>query len=80
LTIGKYYLVDAGYTNGPGFLSPFRSTRYHLKEWAALQKVEGLEDSDMLRAYEKLIVNERLFEALMALPDTLRKPWLMTLP
>ena len=33
--IGKYYLVDAGYTNGPGFLSPFRSTRYHLKEWAA---------------------------------------------
>ncbi|XP_051196783.1 protein ALP1-like [Lolium perenne] len=32
---GKYYLVDAGYTNGPGFLSPFRSTRYHLKEWAA---------------------------------------------
>ncbi|CAM0949769.1 unnamed protein product [Alopecurus aequalis] len=32
---GKYYLVDAGYTNGPGFLAPFRSTRYHLKEWAA---------------------------------------------
>ncbi|XP_048534204.1 uncharacterized protein LOC125513212 [Triticum urartu] len=32
---GKYYLVDAGYTNGEGFLAPFRSTRYHLKEWAA---------------------------------------------
>jgi hypothetical protein len=47
---------------------------------AALQKVQGLEDSDMVRAYGKLIVNERLFEALMALPDTLRKPWLMTLP
>ena len=30
-TIGKYYLVDAGYTNGLGFLAPFRSTRYHLK-------------------------------------------------
>lgn len=36
--IGKYYLVDAGYTNGPGFLSPFRSTRYHLKEWVASQQ------------------------------------------
>jgi hypothetical protein len=46
----------------------------------ALQKVQGLEDADMLRAYGKLIVNERLFEALMALPDTLRKPWLMTVP
>jgi len=32
---GKYYLVDAGYTNGPGFLAPYRSTRYHLNEWAA---------------------------------------------
>ena len=32
---GKYYLVDAGYTNGPGFFAPYRSVRYHLKEWAA---------------------------------------------
>ena len=31
---GKYYLVDAEYTNGPGFLAPYRSTRYHLNEWA----------------------------------------------
>lgn len=30
---GKYYLVDAGYTNGPGSLAPYRSTRYHLNEW-----------------------------------------------
>ncbi|PNX90923.1 hypothetical protein L195_g047051 [Trifolium pratense] len=30
---GKYFLVDAGYTNGPGFLAPYRGTRYHLKEW-----------------------------------------------
>ncbi|XP_073153725.1 uncharacterized protein [Henckelia pumila] len=29
----EYYLVDAGYTNGPGFLAPFRATRYHLNEW-----------------------------------------------
>ncbi|KAG8378031.1 hypothetical protein BUALT_Bualt08G0095900 [Buddleja alternifolia] len=29
----KYYLVDAGYTNGPGFLAPYRATRYHLNEW-----------------------------------------------
>ncbi|XP_050365458.1 protein ALP1-like [Argentina anserina] len=30
----KYYLVDAGYANGPGFLAPYRGTRYHLKEWS----------------------------------------------
>ncbi|XP_012853246.1 PREDICTED: uncharacterized protein LOC105972811 isoform X1 [Erythranthe guttata] len=28
--IGHYYLVDNGYTNGPGFLAPYRGTRYHL--------------------------------------------------
>ncbi|XLR11159.1 hypothetical protein S83_039097 [Arachis hypogaea] len=25
----NYYLVDAGYTNGLGFLAPYRGTRYH---------------------------------------------------
>lgn len=33
IIVGKYFLVDAGYTNGPGFLAPYRGTRYHLKEW-----------------------------------------------
>ncbi|KAL5699529.1 hypothetical protein ACHQM5_030415 [Ranunculus cassubicifolius] len=27
---GKYYLVDAGYTNQPGFLAPYRGISYHL--------------------------------------------------
>uniref|UniRef100_A0A0R0GDT5 DUF8040 domain-containing protein n=1 Tax=Glycine max TaxID=3847 RepID=A0A0R0GDT5_SOYBN len=29
----KYFLMDAGYTNGPRFLTPYRGTRYHLNEW-----------------------------------------------
>ncbi|XP_022678893.1 uncharacterized protein LOC101775412 [Setaria italica] len=35
IPIGKYYIVDARYTNESGFLAPYRSTRYHLNEWAA---------------------------------------------
>ena len=31
--LGYYYLVDARYTNGEGFLTPIRGTRYHLSEW-----------------------------------------------
>ncbi|KAG8388379.1 hypothetical protein BUALT_Bualt02G0119800 [Buddleja alternifolia] len=31
---GSYYLVDAGYTNGEGFLAPFRGQRYHLNDWS----------------------------------------------
>ncbi|XP_039141252.1 putative nuclease HARBI1 [Dioscorea cayenensis subsp. rotundata] len=32
---GKYYLVDAGYATRPGFLSPYRGVRYHLKEFGS---------------------------------------------
>lgn len=30
---GNYYLCDNGYANSEGFLTPYRSVRYHLKEW-----------------------------------------------
>ncbi|KAL6839536.1 hypothetical protein ACP4OV_030806 [Aristida adscensionis] len=30
---GKYYLVDSGYANRPGFLAPYRGTKYHLPEF-----------------------------------------------
>lgn len=26
-------MCDGGYTNGEGFLAPYRGVRYHLKEW-----------------------------------------------
>ncbi|XLR61941.1 hypothetical protein S83_012613 [Arachis hypogaea] len=31
---GNYYLVDAAYTNSPGFLAPYRGIRYLVREWA----------------------------------------------
>ncbi|XP_020258599.1 protein ALP1-like [Asparagus officinalis] len=33
LPSNKYFLVDAGYTNGLGFFAPYRGTRYHIKSW-----------------------------------------------
>ena len=30
---GKFYLADCGYANRKKFLTPFRSTRYHIKEF-----------------------------------------------
>uniref|UniRef100_A0ACD5VDS5 Uncharacterized protein n=1 Tax=Avena sativa TaxID=4498 RepID=A0ACD5VDS5_AVESA len=46
---------------------------------AALEKVDGLEESDMITAYAKLIVNESLYEAFMSLPEKF-KNYLLTLP
>ena len=47
---------------------------------AALKNIDGLEGGDLLRAYGKLTHNERTFESLMALPEDMRKPWLLSLP
>ena len=33
MSLGYYYLCDAGYMNSEGFLTPFRGQRYHLNEW-----------------------------------------------
>ncbi|WVZ85459.1 hypothetical protein U9M48_032384 [Paspalum notatum var. saurae] len=30
---GKFYLVDSGYPNRPGYLAPYKSTKYHLPEY-----------------------------------------------
>ena len=30
---GRYYLADAGYGNDPGLLIPYKTVRYHLREW-----------------------------------------------
>jgi hypothetical protein len=31
--IGKYYALDAGYPNRPGYLCPYKGERYHMPEW-----------------------------------------------
>ena len=33
ICVGKYYVVDAGYPNRPGYLAPYKGERYHLPEW-----------------------------------------------
>ena len=33
IIIGKYYVVDAGYPNRPGYLCPYKGERYHMPEW-----------------------------------------------
>ena len=30
---GKYYHVDAGYPNRPGYLAPYKGERYHVPDW-----------------------------------------------
>ncbi|OEL13945.1 hypothetical protein BAE44_0025036 [Dichanthelium oligosanthes] len=46
---------------------------------AAFQVVPDLARCDLLQSYGKLILNERLFQALMELPMAMRKEWLLML-
>ncbi|KAL4367185.1 hypothetical protein GQ457_05G027840 [Hibiscus cannabinus] len=41
---GKYYVVDAGYPNIPGFLAPFRGQRYHARDFIGRHQPKGKEE------------------------------------
>ncbi|XP_056689106.1 uncharacterized protein [Spinacia oleracea] len=40
----KYYLVDLGYTNMHGFLTPYRGERYHLRDYRGARNPQGPEE------------------------------------
>ena len=43
--VGKYYVVDAGYPNRPGYLSPYRCTRYHVQQWQNGPPPQGMKET-----------------------------------
>ncbi|KAF7007901.1 hypothetical protein CFC21_022785 [Triticum aestivum] len=47
---------------------------------AVVELIPELAEADMLRSYRKLILNERLPEALIELPMHMRTVWLLLLP
>jgi hypothetical protein len=47
---------------------------------AEVKKVDGLGDSEIITAYAKLTANERSFECFMALPEDMKKAYLLALP
>ncbi|KAL0287948.1 UNVERIFIED_CONTAM: hypothetical protein Sradi_7113900 [Sesamum radiatum] len=59
---GKYYLVDAGFTNYQCFLGPYRGTRYHLPEWRGQGRPYGTPQDMFNHAHSRLRnVIERCF-------------------
>ncbi|KAK9078046.1 hypothetical protein SSX86_002103 [Deinandra increscens subsp. villosa] len=71
---GNYYLVDAGYTNGEGFLAPFRGQRYHLNTWLNGQKPEKPEEYFNMKHSAARNVIERCFGVLKKRWAILRSP------
>lgn len=44
ILLGKYYVVDAGYPNMPGFLAPYRGVRYHLPDYRRGSSPSGVKE------------------------------------
>lgn len=61
---GKFYLVDAGYACRPGFLPPYRGTRYHLKEYGGRNYPTNPRELFNLRHSSLRVTVERAFGAL----------------
>ena len=71
---GQYYLVDAGYTNGPGFLAPYRGRRYHLADWrSGIAPTNHEEFFNMKHAQARNVI-ERTFGVLKMRWAILRDP------
>ncbi|KAH6832664.1 hypothetical protein C2S53_006451 [Perilla frutescens var. hirtella] len=59
---GSYYLCDSGYTNGEGFLAPYRGYRYHLREWKAGHRVaQNYQEHFNMKHAKARNVIERIF-------------------
>ncbi|KAL8532204.1 hypothetical protein ACS0TY_008704 [Phlomoides rotata] len=63
---GSYYLCDGGYTNGNGFLSPYRGVRYHLKEWDDARQPQNFQEYFNLKHAKARNCIERSFGILKA--------------
>ncbi|XP_062099925.1 uncharacterized protein LOC133805787 [Humulus lupulus] len=63
---GKYYLVDSGYKNMPGFLSPYRGEMYHLGQYTDLNPIGKKKELFNYRHSSLRNVIERYFSVLKA--------------
>uniref|UniRef100_A0A803N7K7 DDE Tnp4 domain-containing protein n=1 Tax=Chenopodium quinoa TaxID=63459 RepID=A0A803N7K7_CHEQI len=72
---GCYYLCDGGYTNGDGFLAPYRGHLYHLKEWnrGVIQPLTVEEYFNLRHAKARNVI-ERCFGLLKGRRGILRSP------
>lgn len=62
----KYYVVDSGYQNFPGFLTPYRGDRYHIRDFQNNGPPEGIEELFNFRHSSLRNVIERCFGVLKA--------------
>ncbi|XP_070664413.1 protein ANTAGONIST OF LIKE HETEROCHROMATIN PROTEIN 1-like isoform X1 [Malus domestica] len=70
---GCYYLVDGGYTNGEGFLAPYRGIPYHLSEWEGRTPSNKEEYFNMKHSKARNVI-ERCFGLLKGRWSILRSP------
>jgi len=61
---GKFYVVDAGYPNRPGYHSPYRSTRYHVEHWQNNPPPQGMQETFNHAHFQVRNVIERPFRVL----------------
>ncbi|KAG6525995.1 hypothetical protein ZIOFF_015969 [Zingiber officinale] len=64
--IGAYYLCDARYTNGEGFLAPYRGQRYHLAEWRQGYRLTTIKEYFNMKHSQARNCIERCFGILKA--------------
>ena len=71
---GKYYLVDAAYTNQPYFLAPYKGERYHNNDFSGVRTFSGPRELFNRRHSSLRNVVERTFGVLKKRFPVLKGP------
>ena len=72
--IGYYYIVDAGYANAEGLLTPYRGTQYHLNDWRCGCTLTTAQELFNMRHFAARNVIERTFGLLKICWAIFRSP------
>ncbi|RWR74269.1 DDE_4 domain-containing protein [Cinnamomum micranthum f. kanehirae] len=70
---GKFYLVDAGFGNAPGFLTPHKGVHYHLREFEECPPVHSWELFNLRHSSLRTTI-ERVFGVVKNRFSILRMP------
>ncbi|KAK9280578.1 hypothetical protein L1049_014272 [Liquidambar formosana] len=68
----KYYVVDAGYPNMPGFLAPYKGERYHLQDYRGGRNPRNLRNV-IERCFGVLKARFPILKAMPAYPVSVQK-------
>ena len=57
--VGWYYLADVGYKEMPGYMTPYRNTRYHINDFRGIDMLQREEKFNYIHVKLRNVIERR---------------------